>query len=357
MVFAADIECVGTATQVVSGHDTTFVFKDEIHLRSTLGAINWYDDNGAEVATGVEDFYPLDGCYQAAGHSFCVQLYQGIDDLDFTIETACDATTLHVTGDMHARAHTYSLSYNDIAWNTEEWVDSAAEQSGKLAATLYLPPLYAPTALTLYYDTDVRSKLGLDSAFVTVNLTEENVKAVKHDVESALHELFNYTDIPHEVVCIEGLIDISSTAVHGSVRGNLPAHGEVCRAVDSVLVKYGVSGYKTCSGWSLMGVCHRCPPTQPYWTYGIVHTQALCQVGGVDSTLLRNLRWDVAAEIDTMLVSSIGVQFQLQPFASVTWRRENDFSEKDIVSVYVFWTICINSCMPVVGISHGHVVM
>ena len=184
VVFAADIECVGTAAQVVSGHDTTFVFKDEIHLRSTLGAINWYDDNGAEVATGVEDFYPSDGCYQAAGHSFCVQLYQGIDDLDFTIETACDATILHVTGDMHARTHTYSLSYNDIAWNTEEWVDSAAEQSGRLAATLYLPPLYAPTALTLYYDTDVRSKLGLDSAFVTVNLTEENVKAVKHEMTS-----------------------------------------------------------------------------------------------------------------------------------------------------------------------------
>jgi gliding motility-associated-like protein len=38
--------------------------------------------------------------------------------------------------------------------------------------------------MTLYYDTDVRSKLGLDSAFVTVNLTEENVKAVKHEMTS-----------------------------------------------------------------------------------------------------------------------------------------------------------------------------
>ena len=181
---AADVECVGTATQVVNGKDTTFVFKDEIHLRSTIGAVDWYAADGSVYASGVEEIYPDEGCYSVNGSSFCVQLYAGIADLDFTIEPTCESTLLHVTGDIASRAHTYSLSYNALAWNTEAWVDSAAQQEGKLTSTIVLPALYGPTPVTLCYDAEVRTKLGLDSACVTVDFKEDEVIAVKHEMTS-----------------------------------------------------------------------------------------------------------------------------------------------------------------------------
>ena len=40
--YASDIECVGSATQVINGKDTLFVFKEEIHLRSKVGNVDWY---------------------------------------------------------------------------------------------------------------------------------------------------------------------------------------------------------------------------------------------------------------------------------------------------------------------------
>ena len=182
--YASDVECVGTATQVVNGQDTTFIFLDEIHLHSTVGPVNWYDAEGNEIATNTEDIYPSEGCYRVNNCHFCVQLYSGIDNLAFTVEPSCDATVLHVTGNFNSHAHTYLLSYNALAWNTEEWVDSAATQTGTLANTLYLPPLYGQTDLTLYYDTEVRTKLGLDSASVTVSLAENQVQAVKMELTS-----------------------------------------------------------------------------------------------------------------------------------------------------------------------------
>ena len=182
--YAYDVECVGTATQVVRGNDTTFIFKDEIHLRSTVGAVDWYTADGALYASNTEDIYPDDGCFQVNGCRFCAQLYAGIDDLAFTIEPTCESTLLHVTGDVTSRAHTYDIYYNALAWNTEEWVDSAAHTSGTLTNTLYLPPLYGATPVTLCYDADIRQALGLDSAYVQVQLDEADVRAVKMELTS-----------------------------------------------------------------------------------------------------------------------------------------------------------------------------
>ena len=124
---AGNIECVGAATQVVQGHDTIFIFRDEIHLRSKIGPIEWYRADGSVYASGCDEIYPEDGCYTAAGSAFCVALYKDIEDLAFTIEPACDNTLLRVTGDLtsvYTRA--CSIDYNALAWNTEAWVDSAA---------------------------------------------------------------------------------------------------------------------------------------------------------------------------------------------------------------------------------------
>lgn len=183
-LWALDIECIGTATQVVDKDDTTFIFKDEIALRSTVGPIDWYASDGSVYASNAEEIYPDEGCYSANGHRFCVALYTDIADLAFTIEPTCENTLLHVTGNFGSRARTYSLSYNALAWNTEEWTDSAATQDGKLSKTIQMAPLYGATPIKLCYDQEIREALGLDSACVEMLLPPEDVVAVKHEMTS-----------------------------------------------------------------------------------------------------------------------------------------------------------------------------
>ena len=183
--YASVVECVGKATQVVNGADTTFIFRDEIHLRTSDGSnVDWYKADGAVYATNTDEIYPDEGCYRVGNSSFCVQLYQAIPDLDMTVDTYCDRTVVHVTGDISSRAHTYSLSSNALAWNTEAWADSAAVDSGNLKATIVLPPLYGETTLRLCYDAAVREALELDSACVEVNVPSESILAVKHMLTS-----------------------------------------------------------------------------------------------------------------------------------------------------------------------------
>ena len=183
--YALPVECVGTATQVVDGKDTVLIFRDEIHLKTSDGQpADWYKGDGSLYASGVDEIYPDEGCFRVGGSHFCVQLYKGIDDLAFTVETGCENTIVRVTGDIGSRAHTYSLSYNALAWNTEAWVDSAAQETGDLMNTILLPPLYGPTPIRLCYDAEVRSALGLDSACVEVDLPLDSIKAVKMELTS-----------------------------------------------------------------------------------------------------------------------------------------------------------------------------
>ena len=182
--YALDVECVGVATQVIDGHDTLFIFRDEIHMRSKVGDVDWYNGDGTIYASNIDEVYPDAGCYRVNGCRFCVELYKGIDDLDFTIEPTCDNTILHLTGDIYSRAHTYSLSYNALAWNTEAWVDSAAEMSGDLGSYILMPALYGATPIRLCYDSDLRHALGLDSACMEVDFPADSVIAVKHEITS-----------------------------------------------------------------------------------------------------------------------------------------------------------------------------
>ena len=182
-VDASDIECVGIATQVVQGHDTVFIFRDEIALRSTVGAVDWYTSAGQLYASNTEAIYPDEGCYQVNNMHFCVQIYRDLADLSISLEPTCENTIVHVDG-LDARTRTYSLSYNALAWNTEEWTDSAANTSGTLTRTILLPALYGSTPVTLCYDSEVRTKLGLDSACVETVLKPEEVRAVNHELTS-----------------------------------------------------------------------------------------------------------------------------------------------------------------------------
>ena len=182
VAFAHDIVCVGLATQVVRGTDTTFVFRDEIHLKSTIGDVEWFAANGQCIASGVDEIYPDEGVYRikkgnTMSGPFRVKKYTDIDNLAFTIEPTCDGTVLHVTGDFD-NTHTFTAEYNALAWNGEEWTDSVAQVSGTLAQTLYLPPLYGPTPIRLCYDAEERATLGLAPACVEAELQEADVKAV-----------------------------------------------------------------------------------------------------------------------------------------------------------------------------------
>ena len=182
--YALPIECVGTATQVVNGKDTTFIFKDEIHLKSTSGAINWYYADSTLYASGVDEIFPEDGCYIAEGFHFCVELYKGIDDLTVSLEPTCESTLLHISGTLGARARAYTLSYNALVWDGEAWTDSAVVQTGTLVNPIMMPALYGATPITLCYDADIRTALDMDSACVETELLAEDIKALKMQLTS-----------------------------------------------------------------------------------------------------------------------------------------------------------------------------
>ena len=207
--YAADVVCVGAATQVVRGRDTIFVFKDEVHLRSTRGAVDWYTEDGRRIASNTDEIYPDDGIYRVGNSRFIAMKYQELDSLSYTVETRCDNTILHVTGidDFLSRAHTYSLSYNALAWNTEAWADSAARKEGKLSSTIYLnEAIYGETTFRLCYDDSIRQALGLDSACVEVTVPLDSIKAVKMELVAlaTARDAKNELDRPSEQQLTDG---------------------------------------------------------------------------------------------------------------------------------------------------------
>ena len=199
---ASDIVCVGTATQVANGSDTLFFFKDEIHLRSTRGDVNWFKTDGTPIATNTDEVYPDEGGVytELAGERSApvyVFLYSEPTGLNMALAPDCDATVLTVAGEpmpftylrldgttgTYARACT--INYNALAWNTEAWVDSAATIESHLKAGSYnIPALYGATPVTLCYDAEIRNALGMDSACVETELQEADVKAVKMELTS-----------------------------------------------------------------------------------------------------------------------------------------------------------------------------
>jgi hypothetical protein len=156
---AADIECVGKATQVVNKNDTLFIFKDEIHLRSTRGDVDWYKSDGTLIASNTDEVYPDEGGIYTdlAGDlsSPCyVFLYSDPVGLTLDVTPDCEATTLTLAGDTKAFSYTRpdgttgtytracTILYNALSWNNEAWVDSAAQYEASLkAGNIILPAL------------------------------------------------------------------------------------------------------------------------------------------------------------------------------------------------------------------------
>ena len=200
-LWASDIAGVGTAKQIINGHDTLLVFKDEIHLRSTRGDVDWYQTDGTLYASNTDEIYPdeggfytdLSGAISSPVYAF---LYSEPNNMTLTVVPDCDATILLLEGDTKPYRYTRpdqtavsyaracSINYNALAWNTEEWVDSAAQEISILQSMYSLPPMYGATPISLCYDAEIRSYFGLDSACIEIDLTEDLVKAVKHELTS-----------------------------------------------------------------------------------------------------------------------------------------------------------------------------
>ena len=107
------------------------------------------------------------------------------------IEPECGSTALTLSGDTkpfvykrrNGQSGTYaracSLSYNVLTWNGEMWADSAVQTVTTLKEGNYiLPALYGATPISLCYDPEIRSFFNMDSACVSVELKEDEVKAV-----------------------------------------------------------------------------------------------------------------------------------------------------------------------------------
>ncbi len=201
-ISASDIECVGLATQILNDEDTLFFFRNEIHLRSTIGNVDWYATDGTLVASNTDELYPDEGGYyivSADRKSMPVYafLYSEPGDFTTTVIPDCGATTIRITGDakpfiytrpdlsMVTYKRTCTVNYNVLAWNTEEWVDSASTMVTTLHDGNYvLPPLYGATPISFCYDTDIRVALGLDTACIETELPADSVKAVKLELTS-----------------------------------------------------------------------------------------------------------------------------------------------------------------------------
>ena len=198
---ASIIECVGTATQVVNGNDTLFIFKDEIHLRSTIGNVTWYDTDGKPVASGTDEIYPDEGGYYVSdgitqSTPVYVFLYSEPTSMELSVAADCGGTTLTLKGDTKPLTYTRldgsqgsyaracSIDYNALAWNTEEWVDSAATVASTLRPVFMLPALYGPTPIKLCYDQTVREALGMDSACLEIDVPIDSIKAVNMQLMS-----------------------------------------------------------------------------------------------------------------------------------------------------------------------------
>ena len=194
-----NISCEG-AKQIVHGKDTLFFFNGDINVSSKIGDVHWYSiETGELLATAPTDAqYKLDdgGYYIEQGgveySPFYVFKYAPTDSLSLSVVPDCDATTVTVSG--NTKPYTYkrrdgsnatyaracTLFYNELAWDNEQWIDSAATTTGTLHEGNYiLPALYGATPITLCYDLEIRTKFGLDSACVQTELKEQDVKAVK----------------------------------------------------------------------------------------------------------------------------------------------------------------------------------
>ena len=191
----------GDAILVYNGNDPLFVFNGSIDVSSIMGPVDWYCIETGQVDKNIEHQYNMDeGSYYIIKNGVAYDPFYVFrlkpNDLTMRVETGCDNTTLSLTGDTKGYHYTRpdgttgvltrscTIDYNALSWSGEQWTDSAASQTETLAGTIFLPPLYGPTPVTVRYDEDLRERLHLTAALVSDTLPLDSIRAVKHEVTS-----------------------------------------------------------------------------------------------------------------------------------------------------------------------------
>lgn len=188
------------ATQVVNEADTLFIFDGSMDVESKIGAVDWYRTDGSLERSNSEELSPGEGGYYIRKGEVSYAPFYVFScrpaNLKMTAEVSCDNTTLHLSGDLtsftytrmdgsegtYARACT--VEYTALAWNGEAWADSLALDSMSLEKTIYLPPLYGATGVTLCYDNTIRARLDLPDACAQDTLPPDSIKAVNFQLTS-----------------------------------------------------------------------------------------------------------------------------------------------------------------------------
>lgn len=198
-----NVKCVGKATQVVHTGDTLFIFKNGIELQTVDNEVaDWYSttDTMKPIHTNIAYAALDEGGYFIKQNGVTYSPFYVFSckpaDISFTAAPSCSTTALHLTGDvkgyeyfrpdgsMGTCARTCTIDYNELKWNGEAWADSAVHTDMRLSRTLNLPALYGATDITLCYDTDLRTKLELDSACAEIELRDSDLIAINFHLES-----------------------------------------------------------------------------------------------------------------------------------------------------------------------------
>ncbi len=191
--YALPVESVGRAAQVVNNSDTLFFFADEVHLRSTVGEVDWYSTSGNLIQSNADEIYPDDGGYYVRKNGvnsspFYVFTYPAyaLTNMTLEVEPFCKKTELHLTGDpvseirytdANGRTRTYTrtctIIYTTLAWNNEQWIDSVATANERLHLGTYsLDPIYRTTDISLKWDENIVSQWGEEPDSVIAVLSE-----------------------------------------------------------------------------------------------------------------------------------------------------------------------------------------
>ena len=191
--YALPVECVGRAAQIVSGNDTLLFFADEVHLRSTIGNVDWYSvATNSVVQTNADEIYPDDGGYYIEKNGvqsapFYVFTYPNYAPTDMAMSATalCKKTELTLTGMIpdikytdgtgrtHTNARTCTILYTTLAWDNEQWIDSFATVNERLHTGTYsLDPIYRATDISLSWDKDIVSQWDQEPDSVVAVLAE-----------------------------------------------------------------------------------------------------------------------------------------------------------------------------------------
>lgn len=190
-----NIECQGA--HEVDGADTLFFFANEIHVRSKIGAVDWYSTTtGEPVVTDQEDVYSLDngGYYIVKNGVEYSPFYVFVckpANIEMTVEAECEAANLNLSGNTEqyryfrrdgsfgTYARTCSIEYTTLAWKEDAWIDSLVTTTAKVAKIISIPQKFLRgTHVRICYDEEIRLALGLPLACADAELPESDVKAV-----------------------------------------------------------------------------------------------------------------------------------------------------------------------------------